>query len=62
MFQIDDLDAEIKRIDHLSAMEIRKIMHTNIDTMGTFFSSLFLPWIIIFESAVELNRTGQYIR
>jgi hypothetical protein len=34
MFQIDDLDAEIKRIDHLSAMEIRKIMHTNIDTMG----------------------------
>ena len=34
MFQIDYLDAEIKRIDHLSAMEIRKIMHTNIDTMG----------------------------
>jgi hypothetical protein len=34
MFQIDDLAAEIKRIDHVSAMEIRKIVHTNIDTMG----------------------------
>jgi hypothetical protein len=34
MFQIDDLDAEIKRIDHLSTMEIRKIMQTNIDSMG----------------------------
>ena len=34
MFQIDDLDAEIKRSDHLSVMEIKKIMHTHIDTMG----------------------------
>ena len=48
MFQIDDLDDEIKRIDHLSTMEIRKIMHTNIDSMGPCM-------IFITVSALESN-------
>ena len=48
MFQIDDLDDEIKRIDHLSTMEIRKIMHINIDSMG--------PCIIFITVSFEVSK------
>jgi hypothetical protein len=56
MFQIDDLYAEIKRSDHLSMMEIKKIMHTHIDTMGPciFFITI---------SALDCNiRTSCWIK
>jgi hypothetical protein len=58
MFQIDDLTAEIKRIDHVSAREIKQIMHTNIDTMGPCVLFITILANYMFESAVELSRTG----